>query len=138
MTDSIKSALVKAAKAKMANVQAPTVTADADFVDAGHAPQGGVFATADMTRDENGGRILEIRFKVESDLLTMTETGKNATQWCKIDIGGTNGWRIAMTLFVPASQLTPQRFAKAVARRKAKQAKLAEAGKARVASDMVD
>ena len=138
MSDTIKTALVKAAKAKMTSVQAPAVTADADFVDTGHAPQGGVFATADMIRDENGGRILEIRFKVEGDLLTMTETGKNATQWCKIDVGGTNGWKIAMTLFVPASQLTPQRFAKAVARRKAKLAKLAEAGKAKVATDMVD
>lgn len=122
----------------MAKTQAPAVKADADFVDGAPAPQGGVFATADMVRDENGGRILEIRFKVESDLLTLTETGKNATQWCKIDVGGTNGWKMAMTLFVPASQLTPQRFAKAVARRKAKVEKLASAAKARNTTDMVD
>lgn len=124
----------------MAKTQAPTIKADADFVEGGAAPQGGVFATADMIRSEDGGRILEIRFKVEGDLLTLTETGKNATQWCKIDVGGTNGWKMAMTLFVPASQLTPQRFAKAVARRKAKAEKLAaaSAAKARNTTDMVD
>lgn len=121
----------------MAKTQLPSIKVDADFVDGAAVPQGGDFATADCIRDENDKRILEIRFRVEGDLLTMTETGKNATQWCKIDVGGTNGWKIAMTLFVPASQLTPQRFAKAVARRKAKLAKLADTGKQRTA-DMVD
>ena len=137
MTTTMKAALVSAAKAKMASI--PTVvTGDVDFLETGAAPQGAVFATADMIRDEAGERILDIRFKVVGDLLTMTETGKNATQWAKIDIGGTNGWKIAMTLFVPASQLTPARFAKAVARRKAKLEKLAASVATKPARDMVD
>lgn len=137
MSNDIKTALIKAAKAKMTSVKAPQVQGDPDFVESGTITQGAVFATADMIRDENGARILEIRFRVEGDMLTMSETGKNATQWCKIDVGNTNGWKMAMTLFVPASQLTPARFAAAVARRKAKMAKLASTPKVS-ASDMVD
>jgi hypothetical protein len=83
-----------------------------------------VIATADMIRDANGGRIVEMRIKVDPSLLTLTQTGTAATQWAQVEIGGTRGWKVAMTLKVPMSQLSPATRENAARRRRAKDLKL--------------
>jgi hypothetical protein len=83
-----------------------------------------VIATADMIRDDTGARIVEMRIKVDPSLLTLTQTGTAATQWAQVEIGGTRGWKVAMTLKVPLSQLAPATRESAARRRKAKDAKM--------------
>jgi hypothetical protein len=83
-----------------------------------------VIATADMIRDDSGARIIEMRIKVDPSLLTLTQTGTAATQWAQVEIGGTRGWKVAMTLKVPLSQLSPATRENAARRRKAKDAKM--------------
>jgi hypothetical protein len=83
-------------------------------------------ATADMTRGDDGSRIIECRIKVDPTLMTLTESKTSATQWVQVEIGGTRGWKLAMTVKVPVSQLSPTTLASAVARRKEKDAKLAK------------
>ncbi len=83
-----------------------------------------VLATADMIRDQNGARIVEMRIKVDPTLLTLTQTGTAATQWAQVEIGGTRGWKVAMTLKVPMSQLSPATRENAARRRRAKDLKL--------------
>jgi hypothetical protein len=86
-----------------------------------------VIATADMIRDDSGARIIEMRIKVDPSLLTLTQTGTAATQWAQVEIAGTRGWRVAMTLKVPMSQLSPATRENAARRRRAKDLKLAGA-----------
>jgi len=83
-----------------------------------------VIATADLIRDENGGRIVEMRIKVDASLLTLTQTGTAATQWAQVEIGGTRGWKVAVTLKVPMSQLSAATRENAARRRRAKDLKL--------------
>jgi len=107
-------ALIAAAAAKVAH--------DDGFVEP--TVSDAVIATADMIRDASGSRIIEMRIKVDASLLTMTQTGTAATQWAQVEIGGTRGWKVAMTLKVPLSQLSPATRENAARRRKAKDAKM--------------
>lgn len=101
---------------------APAITSDDGFVEPTVSDT--VIATADMIRDANGARIVEMRIKVDPSLLTLTQAGTAATQWAQVEIGGTRGWKVAMTLKVPLAQLAPATRESAARRRKAKDAKL--------------
>ena len=112
MTTSTKHAAVAASKTRVDDGFVEPTVSDA------------VIATADMIRDDSGARIIEMRIKVDPALLTLTQTGTAATHWAQVEIGGTRGWKVAMTLKVPLSQLAPATRENAARRRKAKDAKM--------------
>ncbi len=112
MTTSTKHAALAASKTRVDDGFIEPVVSDA------------IIATADMIRDNTGARIIEMRLKVDPALLTLTQTGTAATQWAQVDIGGCKGWKVAMTLKVPLSQLSAATRENAVRRRKEKDAKM--------------